>query len=185
MSDSLDLDAVDAQLRGQRTAMESCIAYGIQIGPSHAWQMLDLSEFLAAELRKIRRGAQTLGETLHHLNTEVLDAVDAHQYIGADGDGDWAGVYELLAELRPDRDQWKARAESAEATLAGAAAERQSELAAISGWQDRMRARAEAAEAKLAQAWREGFDAGWDDAKDDGINDKWNSRTPNPYDGQS
>lgn len=73
---------------------------------------------LIAELRRIRRGAKTLGETLHHTNMEVLDAVGAHQYIGADGDGDWAGVYELLAELRPDRDQWKARAEKAEATIA-------------------------------------------------------------------
>lgn len=35
----------------------------------------------------------------------------------------------------------------------------------------------------LAVAWDEGFDAGWDDAKDDGINDKWDSRTPNPYGG--
>lgn len=73
---------------------------------------------LVAELRRIRRGANTLGEILHRTNMDVLDAVGAHDLISEDGDGDWACVYELLAELRPDRDQWKARAEAAEAKLA-------------------------------------------------------------------
>lgn len=33
------------------------------------------------------------------------------------------------------------------------------------------------------EAWQEGFEAGWDEAKDPGafVNDLWDAKTPNPY----
>ncbi|ANW63982.1 hypothetical protein BCA37_10585 [Mycobacterium sp. djl-10] len=62
-----------------------------------------VTEELVAEVEQLRRGGQTLGELLHRINQDVLDATNSHDLIGEDGDGDWMCVYERLAELKPQR----------------------------------------------------------------------------------
>ena len=54
---------------------------------------------LRAELEKYKRGAQTLGHTIEWQCRAVLDATGMHHVIGEDGDGDWALVWERLAEM--------------------------------------------------------------------------------------
>jgi hypothetical protein len=65
---------------------------------------------LRAENERLRRGGKELGRILDRTLTDALNASGRHDLIGEDGDGDWAVVWETLAELRP-------RAESAEARL--------------------------------------------------------------------
>jgi hypothetical protein len=63
-----------------------------------------------AEIERLRSGARELGRILDRSLRDALDASGRHDVIGEDGDGDWAVVWETLAELRP-------RAEAAEARL--------------------------------------------------------------------
>lgn len=58
-------------------------------------------------IARLRRGGKVLGETIHHLGQIALDATGSHGLISEDGDGDWAAVWERVAEL-PDRiaDAW-------------------------------------------------------------------------------
>jgi hypothetical protein len=71
---------------------------------------------LRAEVERLRRGGKELGRILDRTLTDALNASGRHDLIGEDGDGDWAVVWETLAELRP-------RAESAEARLDALVAE--------------------------------------------------------------
>ena len=63
---------------------------------------------LRADLALYKRGGKTLGEIIDWQCRAALDATGMHHLIDEDGDGDWALVWEHLAELRP-------RAEAAEA----------------------------------------------------------------------
>lgn len=62
------------------------------------------------EIERLRRGGAELGRILDRTLRDALDASGRHDVIGEDGDGDWALVWETLAELRP-------RAEAAEAEV--------------------------------------------------------------------
>jgi len=66
---------------------------------------------LQAELALFKRGGKTLGHTIEWQCKAALDATGLHHLIDEDGDGDWALVWEHLAELKP-------RAEAAEAKVA-------------------------------------------------------------------
>lgn len=61
------------------------------------------------ELAMYKRGGKTLGETIDWQCRAVLDATGMHHVIGEDGDGDWALVWEHLAELRPRLDAAEAK----------------------------------------------------------------------------
>ncbi|WP_037162642.1 hypothetical protein [Rhodococcoides fascians] len=64
-------------------------------------KLLDEVDRLAALLVRTKEGAKHLGHLVHELNMDVLHATGLHHLIGGDGDGDWQGVYECLAEMRP------------------------------------------------------------------------------------
>lgn len=87
-----------------------------------------------AEVAMVRRGARTLGHIVETQGRDALDASGMHHVIGEDGDGDWAVVWEVLAELRP-------RAEKAEAELdrlTAALAAEQARVAAVAKVEQRM-----------------------------------------------
>lgn len=46
-----------------------------------------------------KRAAVTLGKIVERQCRDVLDATGMHHVIGEDGDGDWALVWERLAEM--------------------------------------------------------------------------------------
>jgi len=53
------------------------------------------------EQETLRRGGHQLGRIVDRQCRDVLDATGLHHLINKDGDGDWALVWERLAELRP------------------------------------------------------------------------------------
>ena len=84
------------------------------LAPSFARAVVPLVEAQVAPLRdeveRLKRGGKELGRILDRTLRDALDASGRHDAIDVDGDGDWAVVWETLAELRP-------RAEAAEARL--------------------------------------------------------------------
>ncbi len=74
--------------------------------PWHGRSYRELVEGLesqAAEAERLREACKTLGEIIHQTNRMVLDITGLHHLIGEDGDGDWAAVWENLAELGGQR----------------------------------------------------------------------------------
>ena len=63
---------------------------------------------VVAERDALKRGGAELGKMLKWQHDAVLDATGLHDLIDEDGDGDWAGVWEGLAELKPRCDQLSA-----------------------------------------------------------------------------
>lgn len=54
---------------------------------------------LAAEVAQLRRGGTELGKIIRRDCQAILDMTGLHDLIGEDGDGDWAAVWENLAEM--------------------------------------------------------------------------------------
>lgn len=54
---------------------------------------------LVAEVERVRSACKTLGNLTVQLNQMALDATGLHHLIGEDGDGDWAAVWDKIAEL--------------------------------------------------------------------------------------
>lgn len=71
-----------------------------------------------AELAKLKRGANTLGELHTKTLKWVIEASNSEDLINDDGDGDWEIVWDRLFQLRPELDAATARAEKAEAANA-------------------------------------------------------------------
>ncbi|TDO18151.1 hypothetical protein EV580_1333 [Mycobacterium sp. BK086] len=56
-------------------------------------------ERLKAEVEQLKRGGEECGKIIRRQNQDVLDITGLHHLIGEDGDGDWAAVWENLAEM--------------------------------------------------------------------------------------
>lgn len=55
---------------------------------------------IAADVDRLKRGAETLGETVEQQCRMVLEITGAYDLIGEDGDGDWGAVWDRLYALR-------------------------------------------------------------------------------------
>lgn len=63
---------------------------------------------LVSELERVREACKTLGDLTVQLNQMALDATGLHHLIGEDGDGDWAAVWENLAQLGSGNERLRA-----------------------------------------------------------------------------
>jgi hypothetical protein len=61
-------------------------------------QLVEL-ERIADEADRLQRGGKALGDIVRRLQDAALDATGLHDVIGEDGDGDWAAVWECVADL--------------------------------------------------------------------------------------
>lgn len=71
---------------------------------------IELVTDLVSELERVRQACKTLGNLTVQLNQMALDASGMNRLIDEDGDGDWAAVWENIAELgakveRQDRER--------------------------------------------------------------------------------
>ena len=104
--DGWEIDAPDGPV------VSECCGYRGSVGKTAD------AEFIAAanpatilrlieELRKATRAAQTLGKVIEDQCRDVLNATGLYHLIDEDGDGDWGAVWDNLAEIAAERDQWR------------------------------------------------------------------------------
>ena len=133
--------APDAAGRAQRyaDAIDAAYPFVTSISQDRVTRVMAVADQEQAELRaeveRLRRGGAELGRILERTLNDALDASGRYDVIQEDGDGDWAVVWETLAELRP-------RATAAEADAALLRSENVDAHAALD--------RAEAESARLA-----------------------------------
>ena len=81
-------------------------------------------EQLRGSVESLQKACKTLGEIITRANHMVLDATGAHDLIAEDGDGDWAAVWDRMAELCAEAQHLRGLQRDDRATAIAAIAER-------------------------------------------------------------
>ncbi|WP_336873471.1 hypothetical protein [Rhodococcus qingshengii] len=90
--------------RAERVMEVTSRSHGSATSAELRSRIADLEEDIARR----QAGAEIIGALHAQVCDNVANAVGVD--VAPDGDADWAGIFERLAELGADRDHWKARA---------------------------------------------------------------------------